>query len=149
MTGSFLQLCLLGTGCSKKYSRTPFTRINWDGEPYGYAANLDNWIFLWKRVKLAVWIFRCIIPVVFYSQLNRGSFESKHNYIMLLYLFKLTTCFGLCTGSSSGHKIFNCGDYIEWIINKIVWIIKIWYLNFRYIYPIIMIHTILCMIHTL
>jgi len=54
MTGPFLQVCLLSTGYSKKYSRTPFTRINWDGEPYGYAANLENFIFLWKRVKLAV-----------------------------------------------------------------------------------------------
>jgi len=28
---------------------------------------------------------------------------------MLLSLFKLTTCFGLCTWPSSGHKI-----YISW-----------------------------------
>ena len=41
------------------------------------------------------------------SQLNRGSFESKHNYLMLFSLFKLTTCFGPCTGPSSGHKIYN------------------------------------------
>jgi hypothetical protein len=43
-------------------------------------------------------IFRCIILVVFYLQLKRGFFESKHNCLMLLSLFKLTTCFGLCTG---------------------------------------------------
>ena len=52
-------------------------------------------------------IFRCIIPVVFYLQLNMGVFESKHNYLMLLSLFKLTTCFGPCTRPSSGHKIYD------------------------------------------
>jgi hypothetical protein len=26
----------------EKYSRTPLIRINWDGEPTGYAENLDN-----------------------------------------------------------------------------------------------------------
>jgi len=31
-----------------KYSRTPLIRINWDGEPSGYAENPDNWIFLLK-----------------------------------------------------------------------------------------------------
>jgi len=36
-------------------SRTPHIRINWDGEPSGYAENPDNWIFLWKYVTLAVW----------------------------------------------------------------------------------------------
>ena len=49
-------------------------------------------------------------------QLNRGSFESKYNYLILLSLFKPTTCFGLCTGPSSGHKIYNCGDSTVWII---------------------------------
>ena len=29
-----------------KYSRTPLIRINWNGEPSGYAENGDNWIFL-------------------------------------------------------------------------------------------------------
>jgi len=28
------------------YSRTPFSRINWDNEPSGYVENPDNWIFL-------------------------------------------------------------------------------------------------------
>ena len=42
---------------------------------------------------------------MFFLQLSRGSFESKHNYLVLLSLFKLTTCFGPCTGPSSGHKI--------------------------------------------
>jgi hypothetical protein len=27
-------------------SRTPFIRINWDGDPSGYEENPDNWIFL-------------------------------------------------------------------------------------------------------
>ena len=58
-----------------------------------------------KAVSIA--IFRYVIPVVFYLQLNRRSFESKHNYLMLLSSFKLTTCFGPCTGLSSGHKIYN------------------------------------------
>ena len=31
-----------------KYSRTPFIRNNWDGEPSGYAEIPDNWIFLLK-----------------------------------------------------------------------------------------------------
>jgi len=30
------------------YSRTLLIRINWDGEPSGYAENPDNWIFLGK-----------------------------------------------------------------------------------------------------
>jgi len=38
------------------------------------------------------------------------------------------TCFGLCTGPSSGHKLYNWGDYTEWIIDKIVWVIKIEYI---------------------
>ena len=45
----------------------------------------------------------------------RGSVESKHNYLMLLSLFNLT-CFGLYTGPSSGHKIYNQGDYTVCII---------------------------------
>jgi hypothetical protein len=28
------------------YSGTQLIRINWDGEPSGYAENLDYWIFL-------------------------------------------------------------------------------------------------------
>ena len=28
------------------YSGTSLNRINWDGEPCGYAENPDNWIFL-------------------------------------------------------------------------------------------------------
>ena len=31
-----------------EYSRTPTVRINWDGEPSGYAENPDNSIFLRK-----------------------------------------------------------------------------------------------------
>jgi hypothetical protein len=29
-----------------EYSRTPLIRINWDGEPSGYAENPDDWIFI-------------------------------------------------------------------------------------------------------
>jgi len=61
-------------------------------------------------------------------QLNRVPFESKHDYLMLLSLFKLTTSFDLCTGPTSGHKIYNWGDYKVWIINKTVLIIKIGYM---------------------
>ena len=43
---------------------------------------------------------------------------------MLLSLLKQTTCFGLCTWPSSGHKICNWGDCTVGITNKIVWIIK-------------------------
>jgi len=49
---------------------------------------------------------RCIIPVVLHLQLKKGSFESKHNYLVLLPLFKLSTCFGPCTGPSTGYKIY-------------------------------------------
>ena len=31
-----------------EFSKTPIIRINWDGEPSGYAENPDNWIFLRK-----------------------------------------------------------------------------------------------------
>jgi len=48
-----------------------------------------------------------------YLRLNTGSFESKHNYLKLLSLFNLTTCFGLCTGPSSGHKIYRV--YSKWL----------------------------------
>jgi hypothetical protein len=36
------------------YSRTPFIRINWDGEPSEYLENSDNRIFLCKYSPLAV-----------------------------------------------------------------------------------------------
>ena len=67
-----------------------------------------NWWFLFPHPRhntINVLIFRRIIPVLFYVQLNSGSFESKHNYLMLLSSFKLTTCFGPCNGPSSGHNI--------------------------------------------
>jgi len=35
-------------------SRTPLIRINWDGEPSGYAENPGNWIFLSEWAALAV-----------------------------------------------------------------------------------------------
>jgi hypothetical protein len=31
-----------------KYSRTPLHRITWEGEAFGCAENLGNWIFLLK-----------------------------------------------------------------------------------------------------
>jgi len=37
-----------GRSSDFRYSRSPRTRINWDGEPSGYAENPDNWIVLWK-----------------------------------------------------------------------------------------------------
>jgi len=36
------------------YSRTTFTRINWDSETSGYVEISDNWIFLGKYATLAV-----------------------------------------------------------------------------------------------
>jgi len=62
--------------------------------------------YIYKEINIVTQLFRFIIPILLYLQLNRGSFESKHNHIMLLPLFKLTTCFGPCTGPSSGHKIY-------------------------------------------
>ena len=38
-----------------EYSRAPLIRINWEGEPFGYAENPDNWIFLCKQATLAGW----------------------------------------------------------------------------------------------
>jgi len=32
-------------------------------------------------------VFRCIIPIVFYLQLNRGSLESKHNSLVSVLVF--------------------------------------------------------------
>ena len=81
---------------------TPFaTYVNpskksWSLPTISFPHSRDN--------NINVLIFRRIIPVVFYLQFNVGSFESKHNYLMLS-LFKLTTCFGPCTGPSSGHNI--------------------------------------------
>jgi len=31
-----------------QYSRTPFIRVNWESEAYGYAENQNNLIFLSK-----------------------------------------------------------------------------------------------------
>jgi hypothetical protein len=36
------------------YSTLPLIQISWDGEPSVYAGDSDNWIFLWKKAKLAV-----------------------------------------------------------------------------------------------
>ena len=66
--------------------------------------------------------------------LNWGSCESKQNCFVLLYSFKLKTytCFGPCTGPPSGHKIYNWWGYTVWIIDKIVWIIKIGYMELKF-----------------
>jgi len=37
----------LGSSC--KYSRTLIIRIDWDGEPSGYAGNPDNGILLFEN----------------------------------------------------------------------------------------------------
>jgi hypothetical protein len=34
------------TNIDYKYGKTPLIRINWEGEPSGYAEHSDNWIFL-------------------------------------------------------------------------------------------------------
>jgi len=39
-------LNVLNWTCITIYSRIPLIQINWDGEPFGYAENPDNWIFL-------------------------------------------------------------------------------------------------------
>jgi hypothetical protein len=33
-------------GNNETRSRTPLIRVNWDGEPSGYAESPDNWIFI-------------------------------------------------------------------------------------------------------
>jgi hypothetical protein len=32
------------------YFTIPLTRVNWDGEHFGYAENPDNWIFLFLKI---------------------------------------------------------------------------------------------------
>ena len=64
-----------------KYSRTPIIRINWDGEPSGYAEIPDNWIFSlkigyfgrlkWKQISTN----GCFRPYI-YSRANK---TFKHN----------------------------------------------------------------------
>jgi hypothetical protein len=38
----------IGDRGGERYSRSPFIRINWDGERSGYAENPDNWIYFLK-----------------------------------------------------------------------------------------------------
>ena len=45
------------------------------------------------------------VQKIFLLNKQIGIFKLKHNNLMFLSLFELTTRFGLCTGSSSGHKI--------------------------------------------
>ena len=52
-------------------------------------------------------IFRCVIPVVLYTQLRRGFFvQVKTQLSYDVFIIILTTCFGLDKGPSSGHKIY-------------------------------------------
>ena len=41
-------ICLPSTCETYQYGRTPIVRVNWNGQPSGYTANPDNWIFLSK-----------------------------------------------------------------------------------------------------
>jgi len=72
-----------------------------------YLWGLSPYTVFRRVLRLMTSVFRRVVPVLFYLQLNRGSFESKHNCLILLSLFQLTPRFGLCTGSSSGHKTYN------------------------------------------
>ena len=76
---------------------------------YHASTCFEHHVLIIRRSKLHYTASGIITPIgvtTIYLQLNRGSFESKHNYLMLLSLFQLTTCFGLCTRPSSGHKIY-------------------------------------------
>ena len=44
---------------------------------------------------------------------------SSFNICLMLFLVTLTTCFGPYTGPSSGHKIYNWGDYTVWMQNSV------------------------------
>jgi len=44
---------------NRLYGRTPLIRINWDGEPSGYAENPDNWIFSLKMGDIGSLKFGC------------------------------------------------------------------------------------------
>ena len=59
------------------YSRTPFIRFNWDGEPSGYAENSDKWIFLWKQATLAAWI--SAVTIYEYSMYLRLNLSTTHD----------------------------------------------------------------------
>jgi len=66
-----------------------------------------------------VWGWKDTNTNFFHSTLNgllscgtefKGFFGGfKHNYLMFLSLFELTTCFGLCIGPASRHKIYDWG----------------------------------------
>jgi hypothetical protein len=45
-----------------EYSRTPLIRINWDGEPSGYAEIPDNWIFIWKYATIGTLKWEKFLP---------------------------------------------------------------------------------------
>jgi len=62
--------------------------------------------FSQNRKKETVTIFRCVFPVVFINTTRRGFLISQNTTkFARCYYFKLTTCFGPCSGPSSGHKV--------------------------------------------
>ena len=58
------------------YSRNTVIRINWDGEPAGYAENPDNWIFFENRLQRQ---FGC-----YYLQHARASKSFDHTFFEVL-----------------------------------------------------------------
>jgi hypothetical protein len=64
--------------------------------------------------------FRCAIHVVFiYTNEYACLCKSQHNLVFCCFLFKLTTCFGLCFRPFSGHKTCNIlGSYTVSVITS-------------------------------
>jgi len=62
-----------------KYSRTPFIRINWDGEEFGNADYPDNWIFLCRGYTVSLnfgcYCFRYLQYVPASKAFNHAWFE--------------------------------------------------------------------------
>ena len=48
----------IGGRGGKRYRRSPFIRINWDGEPSGYVENPNNWIFFFNSL---LWQFEVLL----------------------------------------------------------------------------------------
>ena len=70
-----------------KRSYMLFDRVSLHGAP-GFVSILSfSRLSLYRYLCSAT--FMCIVHVVIYLQLNRGSFESKHNCLMCLSLFYL------------------------------------------------------------
>ena len=82
--------------------------------------------FFAKSQKGTVTIFRCVFPVVFINATRRGFLMSQNTTkFARCYYFKLTTCFGPCSGPSSQvtklyipggstvcHKIYQYNIYL-------------------------------------